>query len=153
MPKDNLDLEAVVESVKEVNVGFEALKETLAEKTAEMLLKGDVDILLEEKLTRINESISEHQESIDKLYAATKRKHIQVDGKDVDLEELEQKAHQWADDCARRRGTRAPEFSHEDMMAYKSAFRNYLKHDDRVLTADGQKALSAGSDPDGGYTV
>ena len=43
--------------------------------------------------------------------------------------------------------------SEADYLAYKSAFAAALRKNDKVLTADEVKALSVGTDPDGGYLV
>ena len=153
MPKDDkLDLVAVVEAVNEVKTTFEAYKKSNDERMAEAI-KGVVDPILVERMKKINDDLDRKQEIIDKLWTASKRKHIKFDGKDIDLEELDAKALDWARGCAKAQGTQIAEYSHEDVKAYKIAFNRYLRKDDRVLTPDEQKALSVGSDPDGGYQV
>jgi HK97 family phage major capsid protein len=153
MPKDNLDLEAVTQAVEEVKSGFEQFKEAAEQREAELLKKGDVDPLIEEKLKRINEDLDEKQATIDKLYAATRRKSITLDGKQISEEELDAKALQWAQIAAKRRDQRVDQFSHEDQLAYKKALNSYLRKGDQLLSPDEAKALSVGSDPDGGYVV
>jgi len=153
MPKDNLDLEAVVEAVDEVKSGFEQFKEAAKQREGELLTKGDVDPLLEEKLKRINDDLDEKQAVIDKLYAAGRRKSITLDGQSVTEEELDAKAMQWASIAAKRRDQRVDSFTHEDQMAYKQALNGYLRKGDQLLSPDEAKALSVGSDPDGGYVV
>lgn len=153
MPKDTIDLEAVVRAVDEVKSGFEQFKETAAQREKELLTKGDVDPLLEEKLKRINDDLDEKQEIIDKLYAAGRRKAITLDGQAVTPDELDAKALQWATVAARRRGTHVESYTHEDQVAYKKSLLNYLRVGDQLLSADELKTLSVGSDPDGGYVV
>lgn len=153
MPKDNLDLEAVVQAVDEVKSGFEQFKEAAKQREDELLKKGDVDPLIEEKLKRINADLDEKQAVIDKLYAAGRRKSITLDGQSVTEEELDAKAYQWASIAAKRRDQRVEAFTHEDQLAYKAAQNAYLRKGDQLLTPDEAKALSVGSDPDGGYVV
>jgi HK97 family phage major capsid protein len=153
MPKDNLDLEAVVQAVDEVKSGFEQFKEAAKQREDELLKKGDVDPLIEEKLQRINEDLDEKQAVIDKLYAAGRRKSITLDGQSVTEEELDAKAYQWATLAAKRRDQRIEAFTHDDQLAYKAAQNAYLRKGDQLLTPDEAKALSVGSDPDGGYVV
>jgi HK97 family phage major capsid protein len=153
MPKDNLGLEAVVQAVDEVKSGFEQFKEAAKQREDELLKKGDVDPLIEEKLQRINEDLDEKQAVIDKLYAAGRRKSITLDGQSVTEEELDAKAYQWATLAAKRRDQRIEAFTHDDQLAYKAAQNAYLRKGDQLLTPDEAKALSVGSDPDGGYVV
>jgi HK97 family phage major capsid protein len=153
MPEDKIDLKEVTKAIADVQNAFAELKATDDERQKEMLTKGAVDTLLDEKLTKINDDIAEKQTQIDKLYTSQRRAHITLDGKDVDIEELNEKAQKWADARAYARGTKASEFGYDEQMAYKAAFKQYLRKDDRVLSADEQKALSVGSDPDGGYVV
>ena len=153
MPKDIPDFETVALAVDEVKKGFEQFKEAAELRDKELLTKGSVDTLLEEKLTKINEDLSEKQVIIDKLYATTRRQSITLDGKEVSREELDAKALDFARIAGARRDRRIDTYTHEEMVAYKSAFHNYLRIDDAVLSADEQKALSVGSDPDGGYVV
>lgn len=153
MPKDNLDLDAVVQAVDEVKTGFEQFKEAAAEREKELLKKGDVDPLIEEKLKKINDDLNEKQKLIDKVYLSTKRKSITLDGQSVTEEELDQKALQFAQMAGRRRDKLVTEFTNEDLRAYKSAVQHYLRYDDKTLDAEQVKALSVGSDPDGGYLV
>lgn len=154
MPKDEIDLKAVSDAVAEVKSSFEHFKDAATEREKELLKKGDVDPLLEEKLSKINDDLNAKQDLIDQLYTATKRKHIKLDGRDVTPEELDVKAQQWATVAAKRRGALPPEdYSAENHAEYKQAFRTYLRKDDKTISADEAKALSVGSDPDGGYVV
>jgi len=152
MPEDKIDLEAVVAAVAEVKSTFEAYKESNDERMAEAI-KGAVDPLLDERMKKINDDLNKKQEIIDQLYTASRRKNVKLDGKDIDIDELDSKALDWAQACAKAQGTQIHEYTHEQSREYHAAFSRYLRKDDRVLTADEQKALSVGSDPDGGYVV
>lgn len=152
MPKDDLDLSQISAAIAEVKTGFEAFKEANDQRVKE-LARGIADPLVEEKLAKINADLDKKQELIDQLYSASRRKHLTVDGKSVNVEELDTKAAAWASMCAKARGTRIDDYTHEKAMAYKAAFLEYLRKDDRVLGPEETKALSVGSDPDGGYVV
>lgn len=153
MPKDTVDLDAVVQAVDEVKSGFEQFKEAAEQREKELLKKGDVDPLIEEKLKKINEDLNAKQELIDKIYAAGRRKSITLDGVSVTEEELNMKAQQFATIASKQSGRTVKNFTYEDQLAYKAAFTSYLRQDDKTLSGDEVKALSVGSDPDGGYVV
>jgi len=155
MPDGNFDFEAVTKAVDEVNRGFEEFKATHKEQLDSLLKKEDVDPLIEEKLQRIDEDLQKKQEIIDKMHLATKRKTIFLDGKEVDQDELDVKAYNWASVASQfRKGKTMPEtFGHEDAIAYKKAFEKFVREGKDELDADEKKALSVGSDPDGGYVV
>lgn len=153
MPKDNLDFEAVAELVDEVKSDFEAFKEAADQRQSELLTKGAVDVLVEEKLARINEDLDKKQEVIDRLHTAMRPKSITLNGETVTQEELDKKSLQWANIAANRRGQVASDFSYDDQLAYKQAFNNYLVHGDDVMEGAEKKSLRVGSDPDGGYLV
>lgn len=149
---DDIEMKDVVVAVQDVLKGFEEYKKTQSDIIDEAI-KGSVDTLLTEKLERIDKDLDEKQEMIDKFYTMTKRKHVTVDGKEVDQEELDAKAFNWADICMKRKGSAITEFTHEELTEYKKAFAQFLRKDDRRLEPEEMKALSVGSDPDGGYTV
>jgi HK97 family phage major capsid protein len=155
MAENEPDLKAVAEAVVEVKKGFEQFKEAAATREKELLTKGDVDPLIEEKLAKINEDLNQKQELIDKLYVATKRKNIQLDGKSVTEEELNLKAREWAQIAFKRRGIAMPDdLGHEQVAEYKSAFGQFLrKGDTRMMEPEEAKAMSVYSDPDGGFFV
>jgi len=152
MPKDELDLAQVTQAVSEIKSAFETFKDANELRIKE-LAKGTADPILEEKMKKINDDLSQKQDLIDKLYAAGRRKHLSIDGKEVDQSDLDRKSLAWANMAAKARGTRIDSFTHDDSIAYKNAFMSYLRKDDRVLDGNEQKALSVGIDPDGGYVV
>lgn len=153
MAKD-LTLEDVAKTVGEVKQIFHEFKEAAAEREKEVMTKGDVDVILEEKLNKINEELDKKQEQLDLFAARQKKQTIFVDGKETDIADLDKKALAWAAPLAQRRNKTLTEYSHEDLQEYKAAFDAYLRtKDEKLLTGDEIKALSVGSDPDGGYVV
>jgi len=152
MPKDFTDLAEVTAAVTEVKKLFEELKDSNETRVAEAV-KGVVDPILTEKLGKINEEMSKKQKLIDDLHAAQRKKSVYLDGKQIDPSELDAKALNWAKIAAKRRGTDVTEFGHEQLEAYDAAFKSFLRKEERTLSGDEVKALSVGSDPDGGYLV
>jgi len=142
------ELKTATAAIEAVNRAFEEFKTTNDEKLAEIEKKSGPDVLLDEKLARIETDLQKAQDIADKAALAQKRsEHIITDaaGSQIDLNEKSQK---WADDNGYRET-----FTHNDMIEYQKAFRSYLKRGDQIMHADQLKALSVGSDPDGGYTV
>lgn len=111
------------------------------------------DALIDEKIEKLQKAIDEQQQKIDQYAIRMRRKAVYFNGEQVDVEELDQKAADWANMIARRRGQRIEEYTHEQLNEYKRAFDKYLRKDDAMLEPEEKKALSVGSDPDGGYTV
>jgi HK97 family phage major capsid protein len=104
---------------------FEQFKAANEEQLASKKRGGDV--LLEEKMTRINEGLTSHQRQLDAINLKQARPPLAADGK-------------------------AP-LTH-DQLEHKDAFHEYVRRGESVnLRALEQKAMSVGSNPDGGYTV
>lgn len=125
-----------------------------------------------EKVTRLQEQVLGRQEAIDNM-----TKQLETLVKRLgDLEVQSQRLGKGTTDPKDRetKQTQAIEFkrqqlavtgklkfdspvedlaSVEELAAYEPAFARYLRKDDRALTPDQFKALSVGSDPDGGYLV
>lgn len=153
MAKDLMD--ELAASFTELNKGFEEFKSTNDERLKEIETKNAADVLLEEKLTKINEDMDKQQKLLDDMAAAeTRQSSVEIDGKSVPIEELDHKASIWARSIAREMEIEPPaEYKYEDLQVYSKAFDRYLRKDQAVLTPDEQKALSVGSGPDGGYLV
>jgi HK97 family phage major capsid protein len=104
---------------------FEAFKEANDER----LDKRDADVVLEEKLARINHSIDAQARRLDDIALKNARPAI---GRDAGYD--------------RARGQGSPE--------HKAAFEAYVRSGEAAgLRALEMKALSVGSNPDGGYLV
>jgi len=151
MPKDELDLDQVGKSIGEVKTAFETFKQKNDERLAEIEKKGSADVLLEEQITKINEDLNKKQEILDSVNARMRR--MAVEAKTDDHLNREEKALLWAKMAGKARGDHVTEFTVEQMDEYKAAFLKYVRKDDKVMVGDEAKALSVGSDPDGGYVV
>lgn len=128
---------------------FEAFKETLEESKQH-------DALTDEKLERIEKSLDEAVEA-----KAALEKRLETERKErEDLElRLSKKGSKSDDTLAlelkefRNALPAGSECDEDGYAAYKSAFGAFLRKNDKLLTPDQIKAMSVGSDPDGGYLV
>lgn len=140
------EIKAAVGAVETLNKAFVEFKSTLDASAKKR------DAVLDEKLARIEADMDRASKLADEAALAAKRAQ-RVSAEASDGGDLDAKALAWARGIAKARGTDVQEYSKRDMDAYKSAFDKYLRKDDRALAPDEMKALSVGSDPDGGYVV
>jgi len=141
------EIKAAVGAVEQLHKAFEEFKSTSNENESKR------DAVLEEKLAKIEADMDAAQKIADEAALAAKRaQRSAVDAGEPGID-LDAKALAWAKGIARQRGTDVHEYGAKDLDAYKAAFDRYLRKDDRALTPDETKALSVGSDPDGGYVV
>ena len=104
---------------------FEAYKETNDRRLAEIEQRGAADVVTTDKLARIDRALDVTQRRIDALALKSARPQLAA----------------------------TPLRSHADL-AHKSAFDGYIrKGDTHGLQSLEEKALSIGSNPDGGYLV
>lgn len=130
-------------------------------KTNDELVKAKADgkavADLEAKLAKINEDmdqLAELKSEFDKFVAASQRPGVGGQEKaDLEAECKSWNAMLRADFQSKGRAIPA-EVSPDQYAQYKSAFFSLVRHGDiERLSADERKALSAGSDPDGGYLL
>jgi len=140
-------------AVAAVGTAFEEFKKTNDERLAQIEAKGAADPVTEEKLAKIEADLSKWQERLDAYELSQKRQSRIVTDNDGNSVDLDKKALHWAQGIAKKRGTNVQEFTAENLDEYKKAFEAYIRNDERKMGADEFKALSVGSDPDGGYTV
>jgi HK97 family phage major capsid protein len=147
------DIKQAVEAIKNVNVAFEEFKKTNDAKLVEIEKKGAADPLLLEKISKIEADIDAAQKKADEAHLAVLRQKRAVTDEKGESVDLDAKALEWAKVNARRRGTDVGQFGASDLANYKSAFETFLRKGEEVMGPDERKALSVGSDPDGGYVV
>ena len=150
---DQFDAKELAKAVEGVKTGFEAFKEANDQRIKEIEAKGAADPLLEEKLAKIEADMDAKQARLDQFELAMKRQSrtvVDEKGNEIDLDA---KAAKWANMVARSRGTRVEDFGAKQLDEYKQAFDTFLRKGDEIIGADEKKALSVGSDPDGGYVV
>jgi HK97 family phage major capsid protein len=125
---------------------FESFKEANDQRLREIERRGAADPLTEMKVNRLNAEVSRATDAAD---AARKRVDLletalsrAPSGQQGDLSE--------ADVFARER---KHDLSVESYRQYRQAFRGYIHKNNAGSGVDEIKALSVGSDPDGGYAV
>ena len=153
MSEHDPNLVEAAKAVENLNKGFEEFKKSNDARLAEIEKKGQPDPILEEKLAKIEADLNKAQKVADDAALAAKRRNIVMKdekGNEVDPDEI---AFKWARLNAKRRGTDVKGYDARQMGEYKAAFMEYLRNDDKALSGDEAKALSVGSDPDGGYVV
>jgi HK97 family phage major capsid protein len=146
--------------IEQQGKAFEAFKDAHKEE----LKKADV--IVSEKLGRIEKSLDEAVEAKARIEAALKAEQKEREDLELRLSKLGKGAtgddkfdlelKTFNDALAASAAERSAKFEQVDVegyRAYKSAFRNMMRKDNRLLTPDDIKALSVGSDPDGGYLV
>jgi HK97 family phage major capsid protein len=155
-------IEQINAAVKEGNTAFEEFKRKNDERIKEIEGKGFDDVVRRDELDKISAAIDEAQKANDQFAARLKR--IALYGKNADegasAEEREAKAFNWWAGVKGRKGQKVTrddfnDEAQEQVAAYKRAFDAYVRHngDERSMAPDDLKALSVGSDPDGGYVV
>ncbi len=147
---NEIEMKDVLSSIEGVNTAFEEFKKANDEALAAKADGKSVDVLIEEKVGRIDDAMDKHQKRLDEFELSQKRRASvlkDADGNEIDLD---QKAHDWA---ATHKGDKRPEIKGEDLTAYEKAFKSYMRKGDRIIDDVEMKALSVGTDVDGGYTV
>lgn len=156
---ETLDMKQIAESFEGINKAFEEFKSTNDAAMKELQKKGTIDPLIEEKLSKINDTMNTQQEALDAYGARMKRMQMfgGSDGqKGESPEELEEKAAKWMEIQAKSFGATGEhegDFGHAELKGYGKALNRYLRKSEKILTEAEFKALSVGGDPDGGYVV
>lgn len=154
-------LEEIKSLIEEQGKAFEAFKETHEELkkndalTAEKLdrIEKDLDRAIEAK-TALEAKIEAERKEREELEARINREGLQVnsEAEAKALVELKEFNTTLAAIAADQKRTFTP-FEMKDYAEYKAAFNSFMRKNERLLTAEEVKTLSAGSDPDGGYFV
>jgi len=136
---------------------FNEFKTKNDERIAQIEKSGTADGLLTEQVEKLSgriDELTDKKGDLEKQLGIVEtqlaRKSVSADtGENAD----EQKAQKFYADVCKARGIQPVEaYTAADLRAYKSAFLQHMRKGDNVAL-DVQKALSVGSDPDGGYTV
>ena len=147
------EIKKAASAIDALHAGFEEFKKANDERLAQIEKKGSADVVTEAKLQKIEADLEKAQKIADEAVLAAKRQSRVVTDANGDAVDLDRKAQDWASMNARRRGTVAGEFRANDMDGYKAAFDTFLRKGEEVMGPDERKALSVGTDPDGGYVV
>lgn len=156
MPDESIDVKVVKDSITALNRAFEEFKATNDKRLAELAARGVADPLLQEKLDKLNAEIAKHA-AIAEAFAALEAKvnRQAVSGGGSPEGETEVKAFNTMLRAHAQSIGRAlpPELTAEEYRAYKRHFGTYLRRGVEALFEGDRKAMSVGSDPDGGYLV
>lgn len=147
------EIKKAVGAVEQINVAFEEFKKANDERLAQIEKKGSADVVTEAKLQKIEADLEKAQKIADEAVLAAKRQSRVVTDERGEVIDLDRKAQEWASMNARRRGAVVGSFGAADMDGYKAAFDTFLRKGEEVMGPDERKALSVGTDPDGGYVV
>lgn len=147
------EIKQAAAAVDSLNRAFDEFKKANDARLAEIEKKGASDPVLDAKLAKIEADMQKAQEIADEAVLASRRANRIVTDEKGDKIDLDVKAQEWASMLAKRRGETIPAFDRAGMDAYKTAFDRMLRKGEEVMGPDERKALSVGSDPDGGYVV
>jgi HK97 family phage major capsid protein len=145
-----------IQGFRKNSVALPAWEEFKAENDKRLGLlekKPSVDPVLEEKVNKIAELVAREQERFDQFNATLTRLNMQVTHETTP--DLREHARQFFQTKSSRHNPSlvlAPE--HIDIQAYtdyKTNWNRYVRKGEQILGPDEFKALSVGSDPDGGY--
>lgn len=151
----DIEVNEVKSLIEGVNRAYEEFKATNDARLKALEAKGVADPLYQEKLDKLNAEISKHSAIIDKFAAVeTKVNRMAFAGasdasgdnevKDFNLSVM---AH------AKSLGRTVPaDVSFSEYRAYKAGLGIYLRRGPESVDFD-RRAMSVGSDPDGGYLV
>lgn len=140
-------------AVDAVRTAFEAFKEANDLRIKAIETKGAADPVLEAKLAKIEVDLDKAQKIADEAALAAKRSQRVVTDEKGNAVDLDAKALDWARGVAQKRNERMDAYTAADLDGYKAAFRRFMQKGEQLLDGTEMKALSVGSDPDGGYVV
>ncbi|MBI1215674.1 MAG: phage major capsid protein [Alphaproteobacteria bacterium] len=138
-------------AVYDLGRAFEAFKEANDQRLKEIERRGSADPLTDMKVNRLNAEVTR---AIDAADAAKRR----VDLIETAMSRAPQSkgGDDWAEAeqfMLERKGSIPGDFGVDAYRQYKSAFRGYIRKNNAGGGVEEIKALSAGSDPDGGFAV
>lgn len=147
------EIKKAASAIDALHAGFEEFKKANDERLAQIEKKGSADVVTEAKLQKIEADLEKAQRIADEAVLASKRQARIVTDEKGEAIDLDKKAQDWANMNARRRGAVVGTFGAADMDAYKTAFDTFLRKGEELMGIEERKALSVGTDPDGGYVV
>jgi HK97 family phage major capsid protein len=151
-----MDLTDVKAAIDAQNRAFEEFKTTNNQRLKEIAEKGVADPLIEQKLEKLNAELDKHSRIVDAFAAlegkVNKLARFGAPGEDKAGDEL--KAFNIAIRAfATEKGRPIPaELTAEEYRAYRTGFDLYIRCGPDAANFD-RRAMSVGSDPDGGYLV
>jgi HK97 family phage major capsid protein len=152
MPRDNNLPDSLESTINELNQTFDDFREKNDQRLKEVEQFGKAKGELETQVTKMSGRIGElekHAEKLADVEKALARRQSQGDGTGADLQK---QADEFMQIACKRRGIPVEALSVDEYQAYRKSFNQWMRKGD-TISADHQKALSVGTDPDGGYLV
>lgn len=142
----------IKQALSDLGSAFEAFKSTNDERLSQIEKRGSADAITEEKLSKIDGVIDKLEDRIGKVEAKSARPLL--GGPGGGDPEAEVKAFNTDLVSQQKRlGRPIATVDADGMAQYKAAFDGFLRKDTSHLSDSERKAMSVGSDPDGGYLV
>lgn len=138
-------------AVYDLGRAFEAFKDANDQRLREIERRGHADPLTDMKVNRLNGEITRAVDAADHA----KRRLDQMESV-ISRSGRLPAGDEWKEAesfALERKGSGHGDIGVDAYRNYKSAFRNYVRKNNAGSAVDEIKALSVGSDPDGGYTV
>lgn len=130
---------------------FEEFKTKNDQRLAQIEKRGGDDVVTREQVDKINGALSGMQDEIADLFKKSNRNQVVTSAEKA---EIEQRHNAVFDAQFRADGrTAALDDAGKARQDYRAAATAYLRRGDKALSAAHQRALVAGSNPDGGYWV
>lgn len=151
MSEQELELKQVTQAITGLNKTFDEWKKADAEREAELKRLGTELPETQAKISKMEADLEKFQKTADDAFLAVKR--AQRLAAETGGDDLEVKAAKFSALLGKMKGIADPKIDADGVAEYKRAFDAFMRKDERKLNADEFKALSVGSDPDGGYVV
>lgn len=149
----SVDVSQALEAIEKVNRAFTEFKQANDQRLQQIETKGVADPLLETRLAKITEDLEKYGKLADD-YASRLNVVERFGQRSGDAAEDEKRAEAFGLAVRSRAlalGRPAPEsVTVEEARAYREQFRSYLRSGETHID---RRAMSVGSDPDGGYLV
>lgn len=141
---------------EETRRAVEEMRKENDRRLTELEKKGTVDPLLTEKVDKMSQVIAQAQERLDQTAVALQRMNRATDTLDGKANSFAA-AHKFFQTVTGRRNPaieiKAEQVDERAYQDYTRAFVRWLRKDKDLMEPEEVKALSVGSDPDGGYLV
>ncbi len=144
-----------IEAIKTIQEAVQEERATNEQFRKEMEAKGSADVLLSEKLTKLEAEVLDAKEIADKAVLEAKRRDRIVTDANGNAVDMDAKAADWAAKAAHWTNRKNDGWNAERMSEYKAAYTALMRanFDRDMITDDERKALSVGQDSQGGYYV
>ncbi len=146
----------------EIKTQFETLQKLLSDirgdqksLDGELKKKGAADVLVVEKIDRMDKGYDQLKADVDALFKRLSRPALHTAGGDVSHAAMEAKSVAWMKGQldSKTPGSVDDTKAAEALSAFRTATKRYMRVDKEHLTFDEQKALQVGSAPDGGLWI